>query len=428
LEIYTVKPGDTLSSIGQSYGLSSRYIQNINLLTNPQRLVVGQSVIILFPEITHTVAEGETLYSIANLYNTDILTVLQNNPFLYDRAYVYEGETIVIKYDSQKSADVLVNAYTYGNITSDEQNLSYPYLTYVTPFTYGFETTGALVYARDEKALAPAAYFKVCPLMHLSTLSSMGRFSSELASALLNMPEKQTPLIENVLQNIAVKGYCGIDIDFEYLPAGDAEKYAAFIGKLTKTLNEKGYITVTALAPKTSAAQKGAAYEGHSYPLIAQNSNYCFVMTYEWGYTYGPPMAVAPIESVKRVLDYAVSEITPSKIWMGVPTYGYNWTLPYVIGGEPAVSISNQTAIETALRYGAEIKFDENAQSPYFFYTDEQSNIHEVWFEDARSIYAKLKLIEQYGLSGCGYWNLERPFPQNWMLLNNMYRISKKTL
>ena len=136
-------------------------------------------------------------------------------------------------------------------------------------------------------------------------------------------------------------------------------------------------------------------------------------------------MAVAPIESVKKVLDYAISEIPSSKILMGIPTYGYDWTLPFIQDGPAAKSISNSEAILTALNYGAEIQFDSYSQSPYFYYTDESGNMHEVWFEDAKSSLSKLRLIEMYGLAGCGYWNLERPFPQNYMILNSLYNISE---
>ena len=41
---------------------------------------------------------------------------------------------------------------------------------------------------------------------------------------------------------------------------------------------------------------------------------------------------------------------------------------------------------------------------------------HEVWFEDARSAYAKFELLKKYNLAGGGYWNLERPFPQSHIL------------
>lgn len=145
--------------------------------------------------------------------------------------------------------------------------------------------------------------------------------------------------------------------------------------------------------------------------------------SYEWGYTYGPPMAVAPVYAVRRVLDYAVTEIPPEKIFMGFPNYAYNWTLPFEAGESRAASLSNPGAVDVAIRYGAEIRFDETAQTPYFFYTDEQGAVHEVWFEDPRSSLAKFKLVEEYGFRGLGYWNFMRPFPANFSLLNAMFQI-----
>ena len=108
---------------------------------------------------------------------------------------------------------------------------------------------------------------------------------------------------------------------------------------------------------------------------------------------------------------------------MGIPTYGYDWTLPYQAGNPGATSLSPVEAVNLASRYGAEIQYDTNAQSPWFRYTDESGRLHEVWFEDARSIQAKLELAREFGLRGIGYWNLMREFPQNWVVLNNEYRI-----
>lgn len=145
--------------------------------------------------------------------------------------------------------------------------------------------------------------------------------------------------------------------------------------------------------------------------------------SYEWGYTAGPPMAVAPLPNVREVLDYAVTEIPRKKIYLGIPNYGYDWPLPFVEGRTRARSLSNQEAVEMAVRYGAEIQFDETAQSPWFDYTAPDGAPHVVWFEDARSMSAKLRLIEEYGLHGAGYWNLMRPYPQGWAVLNALYKI-----
>lgn len=134
-------------------------------------------------------------------------------------------------------------------------------------------------------------------------------------------------------------------------------------------------------------------------------------------------MAVAPLPNVRRVVEYALTEIPAEKLWLGVPNYGYDWPLPFVQGTTRAQSISNQYAVSLALRYGVEIQYSDYAQSPWFRYTDSTGTVHEVWFEDARSIRAKLALIPEYGLIGAGYWNLMRPFPQNWRLLNALYQI-----
>ena len=73
--------------------------------------------------------------------------------------------------------------------------------------------------------------------------------------------------------------------------------------------------------------------------------------------------------------------------------------------------------------YGAEIIFDETAQSPYFYYTDENDREHVVWFEDERSLAAKLSLIQEYGLAGAAYWNIMTYYEGNSTVLNEMYSI-----
>ena len=142
-------------------------------------------------------------------------------------------------------------------------------------------------------------------------------------------------------------------------------------------------------------------------------------------YTYGPPRAVSPVNSVRRVLDYAVTEIETYKIFMGMNNYGYDWPLPFEKGVTAASTVSNVGAVELARRYGSTIEYDEDSQAPYFYYTAEDGTEHVVWFEDARSIQARLKLIAEYDLNGAGYWNVMRYFPQNWMVLNSMYQIRK---
>ena len=133
-------------------------------------------------------------------------------------------------------------------------------------------------------------------------------------------------------------------------------------------------------------------------------------------------MAVAPINMVRRVVDYAVTEISEEKISLGIPNYGYDWPLPYIRGTTKAESISNLEAVKRAIDFGVEIQFDETAMSPYFHYW--QYGIrHEVWFEDIRSIKAKYDLIREYGLTGAGFWQLMSFFRPAWLLMEEMFGI-----
>lgn len=127
-------------------------------------------------------------------------------------------------------------------------------------------------------------------------------------------------------------------------------------------------------------------------------------------------MAVAPLNKVREVVEYALTEIPREKILMGIPNYGYDWTLPYERGITKARLIGNVEAVRIAVENGAVIQFDEVAMSPHFTYTRDGLT-HEVWFEDVRSIEAKLNLARGLELLGVGYWNLMRPFRANWLLL-----------
>ena len=133
-------------------------------------------------------------------------------------------------------------------------------------------------------------------------------------------------------------------------------------------------------------------------------------------------MAVAPLNMVRRVVEYAVTEIPPEKIKLGIPNYGYDWPLPYERGVTRARTIGNIEAVQIAIEHGVNIQFDEVAQSPFFRYTEEGIE-HEVWFEDARSIRAKFGLIQEFGLVGAGYWQLMQLFLANWLLMADTFWI-----
>ena len=77
-------------------------------------------------------------------------------------------------------------------------------------------------------------------------------------------------------------------------------------------------------------------------------------------------------------------------------------------------------------RHGPCAAYDARAQSPFFRYYDDAGKEHEVWFEDARSIQAKLRLVEKYRLGGVAWWTVNRWFAQNWAVLESMFKVNKR--
>lgn len=423
MTIHTVAAGNTLGSIAARYGVTPALIAEINGIAQDVPPVVGQALLILTPAQTYTVQAGDSIYRIARQYGTSVVQLYRNNPGLGGLPTLQVGQTLVISYDPTPTEVLDVNAYAYPFIQPSLLRETLPFLTYMTPFTYGFTPQGELVPLDDQAMIDLALEYGVTPWMHLSTLTPEGVFDSALGLALLRDEAAQERLTEAIIANMRAKNYQGLDVDFEFIGREGAALYARFVARLHEQLSPLGYEVVVALAPKTSADQPGSLYEGHDYAALGAAADGVLLMTYEWGYTYGPPLAVAPIPSVRQVLDYAVTEIPREKIFMGIPAYGYNWPLPYQRGVTRADSVSNVQAVALARRYGAEIQYDEIAQAPFFVYTDEGGIVHEVWFEDARSIAAKLALIREYGFRGAGYWNLNRPFPQNWSLLNSEFAV-----
>lgn len=378
MEIYVVRPGDNIDLIAGYFGFSAEQIIYDNQLIYPYRLAVGQSLLI----------------------NTGMET---------------------------ERRDAFFSGYAYPFISPYVLDQTLPYLSGLSIFSYGFTTEGNLVYPQldDEWMIERALLQNVKPILTLTPLDANGRFSNNLITAVVNSRVASENLISQLIAVMQQKGYRGLDIDFEYILAEDRDLFTGFVAECTRRMNEIGFTVSVALAPKTSSDQRGLLYEGKDYGGLGAVANSVLLMTYEWGYTYGPPMAVSPINKVREVIEYALTQIPAAKIDMGMPNYGYDWPLPFERGVTKAKTIGNIEAVQIAINNGAEIFFDEVSQTPYFNYYDGEIQ-HEVWFDDPRSINRKLRLVEEYGLRGVGYWQIMRLFRANWLIQENIYGIMKE--
>jgi spore germination protein len=423
LIIHVVKPGESLYSIARFYGATLGRVISENELSNPNNLVIGQTIVITEGTSKHRVQPGQSIYAIASQYGVSVRSILNANPSITNPAMINVGQIINIPIKTEKRGTIDVNGYAFPNIDMGVLRKTLPYLTYLSIFSYEVNPDGTFKPINDQALINAARAAGVAPMMVITNLSENG-FSSDLAKTILTNKEIQDKLINNVIANLKAKNYRGLDIDFEYIYPENREDYNNFLRNVVNKLRPLGYTITTALAPKTAADQKGLLYEAHDYPVHGALVDHVILMTYEWGYTYGPPMAVAPINEIRKVLNYAVTAIPRNKILMGIPNYGYDWTLPFVQGSS-AKTVTNTGAVDLALREGAAIQYNTVSQAPYFNYFDDNRKQHVVWFEDARSIKAKMELVDEYDLGGVSYWTINRYFPQNWLVLSSMYNIRK---
>ena len=375
MEIYIVRPGDSLWSIASRYGTSARQLANLNQLNDPSRIV---------PKLAILVPSANETYRPA----------------------------------------IEVNGYAYPNISQSVLQETLPYLSYLCPFSYHMTAAGELIPIPDSAMVEAARANSVAPLLTITNLGENGGFSGDIAHAVFTDQQVQDRIFENMLAVLRQKPYYGVNFNIEYVYPYDRDSYSQFLRRASETLHAMGYSVSTAIAPKESDTQEGILYTAHDYAAHGEYADRVIIMTYEWGYTYSAPQAVSPVNRIRRVLEYAVTKIPAGKILMGFSNYGYSWKLPWR-QGDAAKVISNSAAMNLAVSVGADIKFDQNAQAPFFTYTDSAGQRHIVWFEDVRSVQARLQLVAEFGLAGISYWTINQLFRPGLAVLQSMYSVEK---
>ena len=245
MDIYIVKPGDTLYGIARRTGTTADHLAYLNQLNDPSRLVPNMALLVPGPE-------------------------------------------------QPNRQEILVNAYAYPGISDATLNETLPYLSFLCPFSNRLTLDGELVTIDDGRLVEAALAQNVAPFLTVTNLSESGGFSSDIAHAVFTDQAVQDAAIENIFAALSRRRYAGVNLNIEYVYPFDRESYNQFLRRLSGLLHERGWYLTTAIAPKESADQEGLLYTAHDYAAHGRWADWVVLMTYEWGYTYGPPMAVAP--------------------------------------------------------------------------------------------------------------------------------------
>ena len=127
---YTVQPGDTLSQIAQTHGVTVEDIIKYSKLTNTEFIYIGQELVIkpavaakrpepiVIPAVTYTVKPGDTLWDIAQAQDVSIEDIVKHSK-LSSTDYIFAGQEVIIKPAKTINGGVLsISAETLASETN----------------------------------------------------------------------------------------------------------------------------------------------------------------------------------------------------------------------------------------------------------------------------------------------------------------------
>ena len=176
----------------------------------------------------------------------------------------------------------------------------------------------------DRALLAEAQRFRVGAMLVLTSMDESGNFFFPAGGPTVPRPGPKTVCWMNWWPSYWKRGTRVWTWILSTSPGGTGRLSWPSWATPGTGLHQVGLSLHVDLAPKTHPDQEGLLYEGHDYGAVGTIADSVLLMTYEWGYAYGLPMAVAPLPQVAQVVRYAVTEIPPGKIQLGIPNYGYD--------------------------------------------------------------------------------------------------------
>lgn len=235
---------------------------------------------------------------------------------------------------------------------------------------------------------------------------SDGGFDGALAHGIL--VDKRTAAVDNLVKLTVAGRYDGLNLDFESMRPSDRAAYSRFVIDLASRLHAKGLklvLSVPAVTRDDPADEWAGAFD---YKVIGRHADLLQLMAYdEHGPAWSGPGPVAGRAWVEQCVAYACTVVSPARLILGLPAYGYDWDLTafaetgaYPASYVPWTDFPALLAIPGAVRHR-----DEGSLAPFVTYARDGHD-HEAWLEDAVSIASRTALVRKFKLGGISVWAL----------------------
>lgn len=300
-----------------------------------------------------------------------------------------------------------VSAWTFGDRPSLRTAVAAGVADEVQPDWYAVTSDGALAGATVDPVFVQFAHTLGCRV--LATVSNYDDgFSPDLAHAVLASTEARRTLVTELLAACATIGFDGVDLDFENVPEGDRDLLSSFVEELAAALHDRSLKLGMAVYPKTTEPGDWSGARAEDYARLGAAADELQVMTYGYRNPWTGPGPIAPPRWMDRALDFAVTQVDPAKVWMGVPFYGGDW---WHDGAE--LVVWNQ-AVARREAHHARVARTASGEAR-FSYRDGRGR-HTVYFQDRAALAAKLDVLTRRhpDLAGIAVWVMGGEDPRFW--------------
>ncbi len=428
--IHIVEPGDTVFGISQQYNICPSRLLIQNGITNPNRLVINDALIILQPKEIYIVQEGDTLDRIAAIYNIDIMQLLRNNPNVSQRNYLIVGEEIVISYIEEDEKPLIsINGYVYPYVSTSELRASLPFLTYLTVMHYRILSDGTIIALdNDDNIIQLAKSYGVAPIMLVTVLDSNMELDLNVFHEILNSQELMSTLIEDLLRMVRKKGYYGINIDLLYIYPTDRSAFLEFGQRLLSMFNEENFYVFITISPSTFEVSSGIEYDVMNYQGLNQVANsVVYLLTYDWYNPHDLPKSALPYETVVQSIQSTLLEVSEDFFNLGYTSVGFLYTLPFS-NYDRMRFINTTNAVELAYDVGASISYNEITKNPYYIYIANGNEENLVWYKDPRTFQSIIDILKEDSIQEVSIWNVMSFYPRQSLMYSANFEIKKVEL
>ena len=317
----------------------------------------------------------------------------------------------------------------------------------VMPFWFSVKSQTNVLDQYDPANAAPMAdQVKALQAAGIKVVPSLTDGTGKLAmQKILGDATKRAQLVKT-LADLAVKnGFDGLDLDWEGFAFTDGTAswavtsplWTTFVKELAIKLHAQGDILSVTTPDVRDPASGKKGYWVYNWPEIGPVIDRLRIMTYD--YSVANPGPIGPLSWVDQVTKYAATLMAPSKIWVGVPTYGRDWVIAVdgrcpdgvdlkapkgATAGTKAV-VNSRDAAALAASYQATPVWTESYGEYSFNYTKvyapadgaaEKTCVvtRTVWYQDARSVAARAALVAKYKIGGVAFWSLGIEDPLTW--------------